>query len=73
MKPLRERSDSVGTGELGGISTSLRAHRNEGLRPASDECWVVDQDSRYARSECISLLFQIFLTSSPPRSSVSVG
>ena len=40
MKPIRERSDDVGPGRLGSIS-SFNAHGKEGLLPASDECWMV--------------------------------
>ena len=34
----------VGPDRLGGTS-SFRAHGKEGLLPASDECWMSDQDS----------------------------
>ena len=36
MKPQWERSDGIGPGRLGGIS-SFRAHGKEGLHPVSDE------------------------------------
>ena len=44
MKPQREISDGGGPDRLGGISP-LMAHGKVGLRPVSDECWMVHQDS----------------------------
>ena len=41
MKPQRGRSDGVGPGRLGGISSSFRVRGKEGLLPVSDECWMV--------------------------------
>ena len=51
MKPRRERSDGVGLDSLGGIS-ALRARGKEGQILVSDKCWMVHQDSLYARPEC---------------------
>ena len=45
MKPRRERSDDVDPGKLEGISSSFRAHGNEGLLPVSDQRWIVHEDS----------------------------
>ena len=50
MKPQRERSDSVGSGRLGGVSSSIHAHEKEELLPVFDGCWMVHQDSKYAQS-----------------------
>ena len=43
-EPQRERSDGVGLGRLGGISSSFGAHGKEDFLD-SDECWMVRQDS----------------------------
>ena len=45
MKPQSESSDGVGPGRLGCISSSFRAHGNEGLIPVSDENWMGHEDS----------------------------
>ena len=55
MKPQRERSDYVvvGQGRLADIVSSFHVHGKEGLLPVSDECWMLHQDSKYERPECI--------------------
>ena len=45
MKPQRERSDGAGLGRLGGLSSSFRAPRKQGLLPVSDDCCMVHQGS----------------------------
>ena len=52
MIPRKERSDGVGPGRLGGISSFFHAHAKEGLLPVSDVCWMVHRDSLYASPEC---------------------
>ena len=44
MKPQKERSDDVGPGRFGGISSSFHAHGKEGLLPVSDERGMVHQE-----------------------------
>ena len=45
IKVQKERSDGVGRGRVGGISSSFRALGKVGLLPFSDECWMVHRDS----------------------------
>ena len=69
MKPKRERSNGVGPSRLGCISSPLHVHRKEGLLPVPDECWILYQDSWYARRECNQFDFS---SSRSPRSFVAL-
>ena len=61
VKPQRERSDSAGPGRLEGVSSSFRAHGKEGVLSASDECWMVHQDSRCALGYSLLLYHHVLL------------
>ena len=52
VRLMVEQTDAVSIILLGMLAHSARGGVAHTLHPVSDECWMMHQDSQYARPEC---------------------